>query len=86
MKEETEKLEPIKCIRCSRNARDSGVPGLCKKCAREMEALANRLSSSEVRIWFMEGKSIDFILRKVRGECLKTLSTIYSLEKENNSK
>lgn len=85
MKEETkEELEPILCVRCGKNARDSGVPNLCKSCIREMEKLSNRLDCClpEISVWFMENRSETYILRKLRERCLKILSTINEIEKE----
>jgi len=85
MTEETE-LEPIPCVRCGKDSRESGVPHLCKSCIRSMEKLGNRIAffTSDINVWFMENRSEDYILRKLRERCLKILITINEIEKENS--
>lgn len=83
MKEERKEESKLICIRCGGSAENSGCPNLCPKCARQMESLAKKLGSSvDVRVWFMEDKKVEWILRQVRSDCLKTLQVILEIEKE----
>ena len=85
-KKEKEEEEP-KCLRCGSSAKDSGIPSICVSCGKEMEALVNRINGlSDIRILYLKGKSVDFILRRVREDCLKTLNSVLAIEKERGQK